>query len=110
MSQEQEKTSKVENEEFIKSIVVFIHKTKPKSTTAFVEAGLFKNRSEGRKILREIAEKGIITMEKPEKGIKKYSYTLPPANNQPYDSEKKKKPKKEQPPPEEEIPEKEIEQ
>ena len=78
MSQEEKTTSKAENEEFVKSIVVFIRKTKPSSTTDFVKAGLFKDRSEGRKVLKEMAEKGIITMERPEKGIK-YLYSLPPA-------------------------------
>jgi hypothetical protein len=113
MSQEQEKPSKAENGEFIKSIVVFIRKTKPKSTTDFVKAGLFKDRSEGRKILREMADKGIITMERPEKSIK-YLYSLPPGNSQSYDSEKAKKPKPKKevlPPPPidiEEIPEEEV--
>ena len=80
---EEEKTtktpSKADDMEFVKRIVAFIRTKKPKTTSDFVEAGFFRDRTEGRKILREIAEKGYLQMEKAE-GQRQFSYTLPPAN------------------------------
>ena len=75
---EEEKTpktpSKTDDLEFVKRIVAFIRTKKPETTSDFVKAG-----NEGRNVLRQLAEKGIIGMEKVE-GKRQFPYTLPPAN------------------------------
>jgi len=74
----EEKPEKVEDMEFVKRIVAFIKTKKPKTTSDFVEAGFFKDRNEGRKVLRQLAEKGILKIEK-ETDARQYSYTVPNA-------------------------------
>lgn len=76
---EEEKTVKTQKEEekekFVKRIVEFINTKKPKKTSDFVKAGLFKNRNQARKVLRALAEKGIVRMERGKN--KRYLYDVP---------------------------------
>lgn len=75
---EKEKTAKPQNKaedkEFVARLTEFIKTKRPTKTSDFVKAGLFKNRGEARKVLRELAKKKIVRMERNNK--KRYRYAL----------------------------------